>query len=177
VTGGYLLKIDRLDPGDTGFTAAGQPMGYVDPKERELKLPQRDPQEQYIKTYFADFGRALNGTNWLDPNLGYAAYFNVDASIDFHVLEVLSGNVDALVLSTYFHKPRNEKIVFGPHWDFDRALGSTDGRDAKPRVWNTGPFFSGWWTRLFRDPDFLAEMDRSLPGVAPLQLSRPTLMP
>ena len=130
-------------------------MAYVDPKEREIRLPQRDPQEQYIKTYFADFGRALNGANWVDPKLGYAAYFDVDAAIDFHVVEVLSGNVDALVLSTYFHKPRNGKIVFGPHWDFDRALGSTDGRDTNPRIWNTGPFFgSVWWTRLFRDPDF-----------------------
>jgi len=71
------------------------------------------------------------------------------------VLEVLSGNVDALVLSTYFHKPRSGKITFGPHWDFDRALGSTDGRDANPRQWNTGPFFGGpWWPRLFSDPDF-----------------------
>jgi hypothetical protein len=130
-------------------------MGYVDPKEREIELPQRDPQEKYIKTYFTNFSRALAGTNWLDPNLGYAAYIDVDAWIDFHVLEVLSGNVDALVLSTYFHKPREGKIVFGPHWDFDRALGSTDGRDANPRSWNTGPFFTyGWWPRLFRDRDF-----------------------
>lgn len=154
VTGGYLLKIDRLDPGDSGFTAGGQGMAYVDPKEREIRLPQRDPQEQYVKNYFNAFGRALNGTNWLDPDLGYAAYIDVEAWIDYHIVEVLSGNVDALVLSTYFHKPRNGKIVFGPHWDFDRALGSTDGRDANPRTWSTGPYFKGWWSRLFRDRDF-----------------------
>src|SRR5262249_34621280 len=93
------------------------------------------------------------GVNWLDPVQGYAAYIDLDSWIDYHVLEVLSGNVDAMVLSTYFHKPRQGKIVFGPHWDFDRALGSTDGRDFKPRNWITGPFFTGWWARLFRDPD------------------------
>ncbi len=154
VTGGYLLKIDRLDPGDTGFSAAGQTMCYVDPKEKIIRLPQRDPQEKFIKDYFDSFGRALNGANWLHPVQGYRAYVDVDGWIDFHVLEVLTGNVDALVLSTYFHKPRQGKIVFGPHWDFDRALGSTDGRDANPRRWTTGPFFTGWWSRLFRDPDF-----------------------
>lgn len=154
VTGGYLLKIDRLDPGDSGFSAAGQTVAYVDPKERELELPQRDPQEQYIKTYMGNFARALNSASWLDPNTGYAAYIDVDAWIDFHVLELLSGNVDAIVLSTYFHKPRGGKIVFGPHWDFDRALGSTDGRDANPRSWTTGQFFASWWGRLFRDPNF-----------------------
>src|SRR5205814_4252382 len=93
--------------------------------------------------------------NWKDPAKGYRAYLDVDAAIDFHVLEVLSGNVDAMVLSTYFHKPRGGKIICGPHWDFDRALGSTDGRDANPREWNTGPFFGGeWWPQLCSDPDF-----------------------
>jgi hypothetical protein len=89
----------------------------------------------------------LHGPNWKDPLTGYAAYLDVDAAIDFHVLEVLSGNVDAMVLSTFFYKPRNGKIVCGPHWDFDRALGSTDGRDAEPRQWETGPFFGGEWWR------------------------------
>ncbi len=154
VTGGYLLKIDRLDPGDSGFSAGGQTVAYVDPKEREIKLAQRDPQEQFIRKYLASFGAALNGSNWRDPVLGYAAYIDVPAWIDYHILELLSGNVDALVLSAYFHKPRDGKLVFGPHWDFDRALGSTDGRDANPRNWVTGPFFAGWWSRLFRDPDF-----------------------
>ena len=155
VSGGYLLKIDRLDPGDSGLTAAGATMGYLDPKEKDIKLAQRKPQQDYIRNYFTAFGLALNGTNYADPNSGYAAYINVQSWVDFHILEVLSGNVDSLVLSTYFHKPRNGKITFGPHWDFDRALGSTDGRDANPRLWQTGPFFSSpWWSRVCRDLEF-----------------------
>ena len=155
VTGGFLMKVDRLDPGDGGFSGAGTGVGYIDPKEREIELPQRDPQEQYIRKYYSDFGKALASPNFRDPIVGYSAFIDVDSWIDFHVVEVLSGNVDALVLSTYFHKPRNAKIVFGPHWDFDRALGSTDGRDSNPRTWNTGPFFGAvWWTKLFSDRDF-----------------------
>lgn len=155
VTGGYLLKFDRLDPGDGGLSAGGATMAYVDPKEREIELSQRRPQLTYLRDYFNAFSKALNGTNWLHPTLGYAPYIDVPGWIDYHVLEVLSGNVDALVLSAYFHKPRNGPIVFGPHWDFDRALGSTDGRDSNPRNWTTGPFFSAvWWNRLFNDKDF-----------------------
>ncbi len=155
ITGGYLLKFDRPGPGEQGFSAGWLPIIHVDPKEQTLTLPQRAAQQNYIATYFQDFNRALSGPKWRDPSVGYPAYLDVDAAIDFHVLEVLSGNVDAMVLSTYFHKPRNGKIVCGPHWDFDRALGSTDGRDANPRQWNTGPFFGGtWWPQLFSDPDF-----------------------
>jgi hypothetical protein len=155
VTGGYLLKFDRLAPDEDGFSAGGHRMVYVDPKEEVITLPQRAPQRQYLRSFFNDFEGALNGPNWKDPKLGYRAYFDVDASLDWHVVEVLSGNVDVLSFSTYFHKPRGGRITFGPHWDFDRALGSTDGRDANPRHWNIGPFFGGaWWPRLFSDVDF-----------------------
>jgi len=156
VTGGYVLKFDRLGPGENGFAVSGdRGLVYVEPKEQTLLLPQRSPQREYLRTFFGDFERALHGANWKDPTTGYRAYLDVEAAIDFHVLEVLSGNVDAMVLSTYFHKPRSGKIICGPHWDFDRALGSTDGRDANPRQWDTGPFFGGeWWPRLCSDPDF-----------------------
>ncbi|NBV23337.1 MAG: hypothetical protein EBS05_15635 [Proteobacteria bacterium] len=155
VTGGYIFKIDRTGPGESGFGAGGTTVVHVDPKEATLRLPQRQAQLNYVHKYFQDFDRALQGPKWRDPEVGYPAYFDVSAAIDFHVLEVLSGNVDSIVLSTYFHKPRNGKLTYGPHWDFDRALGSTDGRDDNPRQWNTGPFFSGpWWPRLFSDPDF-----------------------
>jgi hypothetical protein len=156
VTGGYILKFDRLGPGESGMAGNGdRGLVYVEPKEHTILLPQRAPQREYLQRFFGDFERALHGANWKDPVTGYRAYLDVDAAIDFHVLEVLSGNVDAMVLSTYFHKPRSGKIVCGPHWDFDRALGSTDSRDANPRQWDTGPFFGGeWWPRLFSDPDF-----------------------
>jgi hypothetical protein len=156
VTGGYLFKFDRLGPEEGGvFFEGDRGMVYVEPREQTMLLPQRAAQRKYVKDYFTDFERVLQGPDWKDPGQGYRAYLDVDAAIDFHVVEVLSGNVDALVLSTYFHKPRNGRITFGPHWDFDRALGSTDGRDDDPRIWTTGPFFSGaWWPRLFSDPDF-----------------------
>ncbi len=77
VTGGYLFKIDRRDPGDTGFNGAGADLGsigpcYVDPKESEIKSLERDPQEQYVATFFQDFRTALDGVNFAHPTNGYA---------------------------------------------------------------------------------------------------------
>jgi hypothetical protein len=155
VTGGYMIKFDRLGPGENGLWAGGASVAYVEPKEPVINLPQRSPQREYITSYLDEFERVLEGPNWKDPITGYRAYVDVDSWIDFHVLEVLSGNVDALKYSTYLYKPRGGKLTYGPHWDFDRALGSIDDRDADPRRWNTGRFFDApWWSRLFRDPDF-----------------------
>ena len=156
VTGGYIMKFDRLGPGENGFEANGdRGLVYVEPKEQTIMLPQRSPQREYLRSFMNQFKQALHSRERKDPIKGYRAFLDVDAAIDFHVLEVLSGNVDAMVLSTFFYKPRDGKIICGPHWDFDRALGSTDRRDENPRQWNTGPFFGGeWWPWLFRDPDF-----------------------
>ena len=35
IAGGYMLKVDRLDPGDGGLSAAGQNLGWVYPKEED----------------------------------------------------------------------------------------------------------------------------------------------
>jgi len=161
-SGGYIFKIDRLDAGDTGFSAGGQSFAYYYPKERDLKSPQRDPQEKALTAYLNDLNTRLqSATNWKDPVLGYAPKLDVPAAIDHHLLNVWAFNVDALRLSGYWTKDRSGKVFPGPIWDFDRTLSSTDGRDANPLTWrSTVPdlgtdFFNyPWWNRLFLDPDF-----------------------
>ena len=176
VTGGWLLKIDRLDGDERSFSAANQFMIYQDPDGRDVQLPQWDPQEQYIIKYFNDFYAALTGPNWTNPISGYAAYIDVDSWIDHHLLNVMTMNLDSLRLSAYFYKPRNGKIHIGPVWDFGRAMGTSgkgsviDWRAFNPRAWRASNMLGGsdygtdffnattppaWWERLFRDPDFL----------------------
>lgn len=166
VTGGYLLKVDRTGPGEGGFSTPRQGMVYVEPSEAEIRQTARAAQRQYLQTHFNAFESTLYGANWKDPVTGYRSYIDVPAWIDYHLINVLTFNVDALRLSAYLYKPRNGKITFGPQWDFDRALNSTDGRDANPRVWCTPgssqgaatDFFNdttqAWWGRLFTDLEF-----------------------
>lgn len=173
-TGGWIWKVDRLDPGDSGFSAGGQSFAYYTPKEIDVKSPQRDPQEQFLAKntlptaanplpagYIKQFADALNKPTFTDPVLGYAPFLDVPAAVDHHLHNVWCFNVDALRLSGYWTKERGGKMYPGPVWDFDRALSSTDGRDANPKMWrsNSGDqgtdFFNyTWWNRLFRDPDF-----------------------
>ncbi len=161
VTGGYLMKIDRLGTGETGFYAAGQTIAYVDPSEEDINTPQRAPQKQYIQEYLNSFDAALNGANYRDSTNGYRAYVDVDSWIDHHILNVVMFNVDALRLSAFFYKDRGSKLCFGPLWDFDRTQGSTDGRDFNPRIWRSPTWDYGtdffnypWWGRMFTDIDF-----------------------
>lgn len=167
VTGGYLLKIDRSGSGDATLNAGSASMVYVSPDGAELNAGLRNAQNTYIANYFNTFYSVLSSATWTNPTTGYAAYIDVDAAIDHHLLNVLSFNIDALRLSAYLYKPRNGKITMGPLWDYDRTLGSTDGRDFNPRRWRSGspdygtdmfnsdPIFNNpWYSKMFTDIDF-----------------------
>jgi len=126
-----------------------------------MQSPAREAQRQYLKDYFTDFGLALKGADYRDPERGYRKYIDIDSWIDHHILNVVLFNVDALHLSAYFYKPRNGRLTMGPLWDMDRAMGSTDARDFNPtkfgRIsseWSADFFKDAWWKRMFTDPDF-----------------------
>lgn len=173
VTGGYLLSVDRQVGTDPQFNAGGQTMNYLDPRYPEISLPERDAQEKYINKFFNDYAKALGGANFTNPVTGYTPYIDVGAAVDHHIIDVIGFNVDGLRLSGYFHKDRDlpgkpGQLVYGPVWDFDRAFGSTDGRDDNPLVWKsqsgdggTDFFNYTWWDRMFKDPNFFqAWVDR-----------------
>ena len=130
---------------------------HVYPKEHNI-FPQ---QAAYIKDYIDDLEAALYGPNFTDPALGYAAWMDVEASIDHHILVTFSKDPDALRLSTYLYKPRGGKLAFGPIWDFDRTMGcDSDNRSADPTGWDppneTAQFFQyDYWGRLFQDDNFM----------------------
>ena len=170
-TGGFIFKIDRRDAGDTGFAAGGYSEGtlaapgvgtaWYYPNETIVKGPQRDPQEQYLIGYVNSFKAALDSAGYKDPVTGYAAWLDVAEAVDHHLLNVWGFNVDALRLSGFLHKERGGKLLYGPIWDFDRALSSTDGRDSNPATWRSqsGDFGTDffnylWFNRMFTDPDF-----------------------
>lgn len=152
IAGGYMLKVDRLDPGDSGLSAGGRSLGWVYPKEEDVTTTQAN----WIRDYINAMNNSLNAPNYADPVNGYAQYIDVDSWVDHHLLNVLTLNADALRLSTYFFKTREGKLEFGPIWDFDRSMESTDGRDDNPSTWSGGTnyFTFPWWARLFTDENF-----------------------
>ena len=170
IQGGYMFKADRLDAGELGIRPlAGQSFGgagvggvlaWVNPREvsndpfKIVTLAQSD----WFRGHLGQAYATLTGPNANDPVNGYAKYWDVAATIDHHIFNIATKNADAFALSSYWHKPRTGKITAGPLWDFDRAQGSTDGRDFD---WGTWPGSTGrdlfaypWYREMFTDPNF-----------------------
>jgi hypothetical protein len=153
LTGGYLFSFDNPPLGEDFFFAGGTEMVCVEPHYAELTSKTWLAQSNYIKQYFDSFAQALVSANWTDRETGYPSWIDVDSWIDRHVHEELTMNLLAFAYSSYFYKPRNALIRFGPAWDYDLSQGSTFAPD--PRVWFE-PYYraNSWWQRLFQDPDF-----------------------
>src|SRR6185369_4342184 len=101
VTGGYLLSIDKSNPGSPTYVADAS-IWYLDPDYYEITSPERAAQKQYIDDYFNSFYSALTGPNWTDPLQGYPAYIDMDSWIDSHLHNTFVFNADMLRISTYF---------------------------------------------------------------------------
>ena len=158
VTGGYILKHDRLDPGDNGFsTSRGYRLAYVYPKEEEVT----SAQSNYIRGYINQFEGALYGANFRDPVNGYRRYIDTRSFIDAHLLVEMAKNIDGYRLSFFMYKDKNDKLHMGPAWDYNLSLGNADYLEGfRSTGWyynliNDGAYI--WYRRLFQDPDFAQE--------------------
>jgi hypothetical protein len=173
VTGGYIVKVDRLDPGTSGW-ATSRNFPLTEPFGSEVRLnygyPEEVPlpgpvipaaQSAYIRNYIQAFEDAVVQPDRRNPATGlhYTDYIDRDSWVDHGLLNILAANADCFRLSTYMHKPRMGKLVAGPIWDFDRTIGSTDSRSTSPLGWSaaqpaTDILTWGWWKYLWTDPDF-----------------------
>ncbi|MHB1140082.1 MAG: CotH kinase family protein, partial [Microthrixaceae bacterium] len=130
--------------------------------------PMTTAQRNYIRTYVQDFEDRLFSPGYANPVTGYASRLDVATFIDLWIVLELTRNGDAYWSSTFFTKQRGEdKLVFGPMWDFDHSMGSTvSTRQLPPEGWfarNNGP----WVQRLFTDPAFVQLAEDRWNALAP----------
>jgi len=163
VTGGYIFKKDRLGEGESGFrTPRGTLLGHVRPDEQSITPAQRD----YLISYVDSLEKALFSTFFKDPEIGYSAFMDVNSFIDYHLITEVCKEIDGYRLSTFLYKDRNGKVVIGPVWDYNLALGNANYLNGwDPEGWyypliSSSEYLNGWYTRLFQDEAFVEKYKR-----------------
>jgi hypothetical protein len=169
LTGGYLLRVDKIDPNDfPAWVSVPTPkiptendisFQYFDPEGSEL-LP---VQQNYIKNFIQQFGSALSSSNFATET-GYKKYINVESFIDFMLVNEIGKNIDGFVFSTYMYKDKDSKgglLHMGPLWDFNLAYGNvnyhTNAQYAPGWMYND-QYRMYWFRRLMQDPAFANKM-------------------
>lgn len=158
VTGGYLMEVDERRGEDFCFNSTRTRMIFCLSNPETLNEPAWAKHRAYITNYIKQVDDAIYSPQFADPQAGYAAYIDVESAIRYYIVNELFKNVDGnLRLSTYLYKKRGGKLFFGPVWDFDLAMGNVnyDGADLV-QGWHTRT--AQWFTRLFQDPAFAAQV-------------------
>lgn len=165
ITGGYLLESswdNKLGRADRYFRApvTQKPIVFYDPEGKDI----RKDRAAWISDYVSKFEVALYGESFRDPNLGYRAYLDLRAAVDYTLINEFFKNQDAFKTSTFLHKSSGGKLVLGPVWDLDISMGnSSQGRSAQLEGWIMR--YRPWGLRLYQDPafvDLMAERWRAL---------------
>ncbi|MGI9241158.1 MAG: CotH kinase family protein, partial [Verrucomicrobiales bacterium] len=167
ISGGYMFKMDRGDPGDGGFSVNNMgTLRWVEPKEEEVE--QVPAQVSWLRNNLNELDAALYASDWTHPSTGkhFTEYLDQYSWLRHHWCNTLAMNVDGFRLSGYYYKHRDDtnggRVGAGPIWDFDRTMGSTDSRDNNPQAWDgTGDSSKTWsdsrfpwWGRALTNPDF-----------------------
>ena len=171
ITGGYLLEADGYAdfvPGITGFYTWRQfPIRIHYPDEDDIA----DSQYRYIKTFVQDFESRLFSPSFTDPSLGYRPCVDSVSLANWYICTEVSANVDGF-FSTYFYKERDdERLFWGPLWDFDIAYNndnrSRDGTSNTERqlmkdcgYGSSGSGCREWIQQMWRDPWFARLVNR-----------------
>jgi hypothetical protein len=93
VSGGYILEIDQHKDEAVVFTTPkGLPIGIKDPDF--TPDPNIQQQTDYISNYLNTAETALFSANFTDPTLGWRAYFDEAAAVNFYIVNEVMGNVD-----------------------------------------------------------------------------------
>ncbi len=173
VTGGYVIKIDKLTGnGGAGWHSAYPPvdhsMGQV--IYFQYDYPSTDSivpaQEIYIRSYVDSFENALAGPDFMSSINGYSRFIGKGSWIDYFFINELSKNLDAYRISTYLYKDKDKTLKTGPVWDYDIAWGNADVCNANDTTgWSymfqcPGDGFQVpfWWQRLMQDTNYTNQM-------------------
>ena len=156
MTGGYVLELD----GPNFF----DPVWFRTPKgiRISMKYPDNDDydiaQKNYIANYVSTAETVLLSDTYTHPTTGWRKYFDEGSLIDYYIISEFTGNADAWWSTCVYKRRDNDKIYFGPVWDFDiafdndnRIMGATTKLMHPPPVNEDKSMAPPWINRFLSD--------------------------
>jgi len=134
LTGGYIIKIDKISEGDEYWHSAFPPFPgannrpvFVHHYPKGSKI--QSEQMEYIQGEITNFETLMYSNQYENPTYGFPSLLDVQTFVDFFIINEIARNVDAYRLSTYLYKDKDSvdgRIKVGPVWDFNFAFGNAD---------------------------------------------------
>lgn len=126
----YLIELDMrfydqsIEPGYDWFVVNGIPYEIKDPDVDDIGFS--SVHADYMFNYLKSVDDALLAKS------GYETLIDVEAFIDYFIIQELVKNVDVGYSSVFYMKKAGGLLQPGPLWDFDFAIGNADYIDYGP---------------------------------------------
>lgn len=157
---GFLMEIDNraISEGEPYFSVPHLPY-VVNVKDPDVVID--DDNYTYAKNFLATADAALFSDNFTDPENGWQKYMDLKSFVDFYIINEIAknGDVCSFYTSCYMNLKRGGKLKMGPIWDNDNSFGKHED----PNMWPVEGWYmrnTQWYTRLFQDPVFIAELKK-----------------
>jgi hypothetical protein len=124
---------------------------------KDPDVEQDDDNYNFAKEFVTEFDRVLFSENWLDSEIGYKKYIDVNTFIDWYLINEISKNYDGCFFSScYMNLNRTTGILsMGPLWDFDLTFGNEYFNDNDvPEEFCLKKI--AWYIQMFKDPEFVS---------------------
>ncbi|MEO9532518.1 MAG: CotH kinase family protein [Crocinitomicaceae bacterium] len=177
LTGGYIIKIDN--PTGTFCSAWEPPAANF---HIQFEYPDCDEitqeQEDYIKDYVIQFQDALSLQESNNADRSYVQFADESSIIDYFLINEFSKNIDAYMLSSFLYKDKNEKLVFGPIWDYNLSFGNASLREGYlTSGWqsdiNEVPW---WWNVMLADPVIKSKIEERWCELRSIEFSNKSIL-
>ena len=185
ISGGYLIELDEYYDEVSKFkTENNQPIMFKNPE-----FVGTNPEMMaYIKAYIQAFEDAVQSDSYTaeyeGETLHYSELFDMDALVDYWLINEIFFNEELNKKSTYMYKDIDGLMKMGPIWDMDWSSGG-EGQTYHTENWATRYYSANaqansWYKFLIQDPwffinaqqryweirnaevkDMLAELDRN----------------
>lgn len=159
-TGGYLLEVDGIGYNEPVYFRANQSGALV-----VIKSPDEDvitdKQKSYIENWLLDLEESLFYYDYTNPKYGYRAMVDSVSLAAWYLTNEIAANPDTF-WSNYMYKDKDDdKLYFGPVWDFDIAFNNCVRQQDLTKSMIIDEGFNAsyssvgvWFKQMWRDPWF-----------------------
>ena len=155
VTGGWLLEFSYDD------NAVFSQFENNDPSNNWLQIVAQSPEvlSQVQRDYIHDFIYHADSCIYVadKTDIGWERYFDINSLVRFYVIHEIMENVESFSGSLFMFKEygSDEKLMFGPVWDFDNSAKPEYGANANHFIfYYDSPFRFVWIRELLKFPHF-----------------------
>ncbi|MCR5623676.1 MAG: CotH kinase family protein, partial [Lachnospiraceae bacterium] len=164
ITGGYLMSFNSGQVNEGYLLETKHSEGFRIESPSALTNEDVDPtllddMRDYIGNYMIQTENAIFGDDFKDETgKSYQDYMDINSAAKYYLLQAFTCNADAYETdSTYCYKKKDDKLYFGPLWDFDYvawADNAFENPEKEPSVYQYYSINFKWFKKLLHDESF-----------------------